>query len=177
MLVGLVILGVLIATPILAFIAFSRTGSHRDSLETLTRQVGDLESRLRAAELKLQRSAGTPAAAAPSAHAASPSPAPIVEVPAADREPAPDLPRPVVGAPPAVPQPPVIEPPPVVVPPPVIAPRPVIAPAAVLTEITPVGVPRETVPPSRPPFEPVVHAPNPVWEWIAGGNPLAKLGV
>ena len=178
MLVGLVILGVLIATPILAFIAFSRTGSHRDSLETLTRQVGDLESRLRAAEMKLQRPAGTHAAAAAAAPAASPLRTPIVEVPAADREPAPYLPPPVVGAPSAVPQPPVMEPPPVVVPPPVIAAPPIIAPAPVMTESTPAGVPRETAPPpSRPPFEPVVHAPNPVWEWIAGGNPLAKLGV
>ena len=166
-LIGVLILGVLIATPIVAFMAFSRTGAHRNSLEHLNLRVEELESRLRAAEVKLHRSTRTE----PEFDKAVAAPAKPIEPPVSTS------PRPVeppVVAPPPGELPRVVSPPPVVVPPPVLAPPPVVSSrhAAAASD-----APREVAPPSRPPFEPVVHAPNPVWEWIVGGNPLAKLGV
>jgi uncharacterized membrane protein len=177
LLVGIVILGVLIATPIVAFIAFSRTGVHGTALETLRQQIEALESRLRNAEKKLQQASGAPAPATAPARAArettleapaQPVAPPSVEPPAAPAPPVPDQ-KPAPARAPA-PAEPVVEPPPVVAAPPIIAPPPVIAPAPAISG--------SGAPPVRPPFQPVVvHAPNPVWEWIVGGNPVAKLGV
>ena len=171
--IGFLILAVLVVAPILTFVGFARTIRHQASLNRLTRQVEDLEARLRGAELELHRRAqaappeAAPDSAARDARATAPIPHP------APVPPAPVPPAPVSPA--SAPREPVL--PPAVVPPP-----PVVSggPGTTAAPTPPPSAPRAsdtTAPPPRPPIEPVVHAPNPIWEWIVGGNPLAKLGV
>ena len=161
---GIVVLGAVVIAPVLAFIAFSRTGRHERTIEGLQRALDVANDRIASLEkavTQLRKPAPAPPATADAARtseAEAVTPAPVI----------PPVPSVVEHAPLAA----------------------AVSPEAAEEAVTPPPATPPTAPPPmtprtetedqaehRPLLEPVVSVPNPLFAWIVGGNPLAKLGV